>query len=143
MCAVTALLLALWSWNNPYLSSSLDLRLDLVPEASFCAVYSAAFERTYLDPGRILNVLVLLVTAYGLLTVLWRPIDRAVGWFFTPLGQTTLYVFIVQLILVLIVANIPVLSLGDVWINTAANIVILALVWIMVRKRVLFGVIPR
>jgi hypothetical protein len=49
----------------------------------------------------------------------------------------------VQLILVLIVANIPVLSLGDVWINTAANIVILALVWIMVRKRVLFGVIPR
>lgn len=143
VCAVTALLLALWSWNNPYLSSSLDLRLDLVPEASFGAVYSAAFERTYLDPGRILNVLVLLVTAYGLLTVLWRPIDRAVGWFFTPLGQTTLYVFIVQLILVLIVANIPVLSLGDVWINTAANIVILALVWIMVRKRVLFGVIPR
>lgn len=143
VCAVSAVLLALWSWNNPYLSSPLDVRLDLVSENLFSGVYAAGFERTYLDLGRILNVFVLLVTAYAFLTVLWRPVNRAVGWFFTPLGQTTLYVFIVQLLLVLIVANIPFLALGDVWINTAANVLILALVWVMVRYRVLFGVIPR
>lgn len=142
-CVIAAVALALFSWNNPYLSSPLDVRLGLVPPNDLSAVYSVWFERTYLDVGRVVNVLVLTVTAYALLTILWRPIDRAVGWFFIPLGRTTLYVFIMQLLFVLIIANLPFLQGADPWVNTVAYVVVLSLMWLMVRYRFLFGVIPR
>ncbi len=142
-CIVAAVAFAVFSWNNPYLSSPLDVRIGLIPADDFSAAYSTWFERTYLDIGRIVNAVVLLVTAYALLTVLWKPIDRLVGWFFIPLGRTTLYVFIMQLVFVLVVANLPFLARGDLLVNTIAYVVILGLMWLLVRYRVLFGVIPR
>jgi hypothetical protein len=138
-----AVVLAIFSWNNPYLSSAYDVRLGLVPSNDFTAVYAAAFERTTLDPGRLLNVVVVTIAAYALLSVLWRPISRLCGWFFLPLGQATLYVFVMHVFFVLIIANIPLLREGDVWINTLAYVVVLALLWVMVKTRFLFKVVPR
>lgn len=135
--------LAVFSWNNPYLSSTYDLRLGLVPANTFSDVYSFAFERTTLDFGRVLNVLLVVVTAYAALTVLWRPIHRLLGWFFIPLGQATLYVFVMHVLFVLVVANVPVLREGITVINSIAYLVVLALLWIMVRTRFLFSVVPR
>lgn len=143
VCVVATVALAIFSWNNPYLSSPLDARLGFVPQNTFSGVYSDWFERTYLDPGRVLNVLLVTITIYALFSVLWKPIDRAVGWFFIPLGQTTLYVFIMQLAFVLIVANLPFLRDGNLLVNTLAYVVILGLMWVMVKKRFLFRIIPR
>lgn len=143
LCVIATATLTIMSWNNPYLSSSLDVRLGLLPQNAFSAIYADWFERTYLDPGRVLNVLLLTVTVYALFTVLWKPLDRAVGWFFIPLGQTTLYVFIMQLVFVLIVANIPFLHRGDLLVNSLAYVVILGLMWVMVKKRFLFAIVPR
>ena len=90
-----------------------------------------------------LNALLVTITIYALFSVLWKPINRAVGWFFIPLGQTTLYVFIMQLVFVLIVANIPFLHEGNLLVNTIAYVVMLGLMWVMVKKRFLFRIIPR
>ena len=140
---VATVALALFSWNNPYLSSAYDLRLGLVPSNTFASIYSTGFERTSLDPGRLLNVFLVTITAYAVLTVFWRPLNRLFGWFFVPLGQATLYVFVMHVFFVLIVANVPVLREGSILINTLAYLVILGLLWIMVKKQFLFGIVPR
>ncbi|WKK73195.1 OpgC domain-containing protein [Rathayibacter oskolensis] len=143
VAVVATVLLAVFSWNNPYLSSPLDVRLGLVPANTFSDVYSAAFERTSLDPGRVVNVLLVVVTAYAALSVLWRPAHRLLGWFFVPLGQATLYVFVMHVLFVLIVANVPLLREGSTVINSLAYLVVLGLLWVMVRTRFLFRIVPR
>lgn len=135
--------LALFSLNNPYLSSLVDVRVELLPDNVFRTAYAAFFERTYLEIGRLINVVLVVVALYALFSAYWRPIDRAVGWFFIPLGQATLYVFIMHVFFALAASNIPALAAGDVWLDTAAYIVILGLLWIMVKKKFLFGLVPR
>lgn len=105
-------------------------------------MYDSFFARTFLGPGRLVNVFVLVVAAYALLTAYWKPVQRAVGWFLIPLGRATLYVFIVHVVLIAVIANIPALQEGRVLVNTAAYVVVLALLWVMVRTRFLFRIIP-
>ncbi|MCS5497103.1 OpgC domain-containing protein [Cnuibacter physcomitrellae] len=140
---IAATLFMLFSWNNPYTVSPLDARLALMPDNVFRTLYEQGFLRTYLAPGRLLNVLVLVVALYALLSAYWRPVNAVVGWFFIPLGQATLYVFVMHVFFALIAANVPVLASGGVWIDTLANAVILALLWVMVRTRFLFRIVPR
>lgn len=142
VCTVMSVAFTFLSWCNPYLANSFDLRLAIIPDTAYRAMYDAFFDRTYLDPGRLLNVLVLVVTAYAFLTAYWKPVARALGWFFIPLGQATLYVFVLHLVLIAVVTNIPVLRQGDILINTAAYAVVLGLLWVMVKRRFLFGIIP-
>ncbi len=141
-CTVVAVAFTFLSWCNPYLANGFDLRLAVIPDTAYRAMYDAFFGRTYLDPGRLLNVLVLVVAAYAFLTAYWKPVERALGWFLIPLGQATLYVFILHVVLIAVIANIPLLRQGDILINTAAYAVVLGLLWLLVKKRVLFGIIP-
>lgn len=141
-CTVLAVAFTFLSWCNPYLANGYDLRLAVIPDTAYRAMYDTFFGRTYLDPGRLLNVLVLVVTAYALLSAYWKPLERALGWFLIPLGQATLYVFILHVVLIAVIANIPLLRQGDILINTAAYAVVLGVLWLMVKKRVLFGIIP-
>lgn len=83
-----------------------------------------------------------MVTAYAVLTAYWKPVEKAIGWLLIPLGQATLYVFIIHVLLIAVVANIPLLQEGHIWLNTAAYAAIIALLWVMIRKRFLFGIIP-
>ncbi|MGO4189126.1 OpgC domain-containing protein [Pseudarthrobacter sp. TAF60_1] len=139
---VLTFVFAFLSWCNPYLANGFDLRLAIIPDAAYRVMYDTFFARTYLDPGRLLNVVVLVVAAYAFLTAYWKPVERALGWFLIPLGQATLYVFILHVVLIAVITNIPVLRQGDIMINTAAYAAILGLLWLMVKKRVLFGIIP-
>ncbi|MFE4544719.1 OpgC domain-containing protein [Arthrobacter sp. NPDC056727] len=134
--------LAFLAWGNPYLANSFDVRVAILPDTAYRALYDAYFGRTYLGVGRLLNVLVLVVAAYALLTAYWKPVHRALGWFLIPLGRATLYVFIIHVALIAVIANIPALQEGRVLFNTAAYAVILALLWVMVRTRFLFRIIP-
>ena len=141
-CTAAAFALAFLSWGNPYLANSYDVRLALMPDASYRAMYDALFGRTYLAPGRLLNVLVLVVAAYAFLSAYWKPVQRALGWFLIPLGRATLYVFIMHVLLIAVVANIPVLQQQSIFLNTAAYAVVLGLLWVMVRTRFLVRIIP-
>ncbi|MDP9408513.1 MAG: OpgC domain-containing protein [Actinomycetota bacterium] len=132
-----------FSWNNPFLSNAYDARLALIPDATFNAVYRGWFERTFVEPGRLVSVVLVLVALFALLTAFWKPLAAAAGWFLIPLGQATLYVFIMHVFLALALANIPALDETDVVQGTVAHTVVLALLWVMVKRRFLFWLVPR
>ena len=115
----------------------------LLPAQSYDWLYQNAYVRIFLQPGRLLDLAVLVVVAYALLTTCWKPIDTAVGWFWTPLGENSLYVFIVHVFFVIAVASIPGLDRASFWQGTLIHTVVIAIIWVMVRRRFLFSVIPR
>ena len=128
--------------SSSFVSNGYDVRLDLLPPATFDALYGQWFTRATLDLGRLLDVLLLLATAYALLTAYWQPLDRAVGWLLVPLGRASLYVFVLHVFAALVVANVPALARDSVALGTLAHGIVLAVLWTMVRHRVLFRVIP-
>lgn len=141
-CTALAFAFAFVSWGNPYLANGYDVRLAIIPDTAYRAMYDLFFGRTYLAPGRLLNVLVLVVAAYAFLTAYWKPVQRALGWFLVPLGRATLYVFIMHVVLIAVIANIPALQQEKILINTLAYAVVLGILWAMVRARFLFKIIP-
>jgi hypothetical protein len=128
--------------SSSFLSNGYDVRLDLLPAATFDAVYADWFTRATLDLGRLLDVWLLLATAYALLTAFWRPLDRLLGWFLVPMGRASLYVFVLHVPAALVIANVPGLDGTSVALGTLAHGIVLGVLWIMVRTQVLFRIIP-
>lgn len=85
----------------------------------------------------------MITCSYAVLTVAWKPINAVMGWLWIPLGQASLYVFIVHVFFVLAVANIPGLDRQSFWQGTLIHTAVIAVIYLMVRKRFLFSVIPR
>lgn len=106
-------------------------------------LYLNAYTRIFLQPGRLLDLVLMVIVAFAFLTTCWKPVNAVVGWFWTPLGAASLYVFIVHVFFVLAIANIPGLDRGSFWQGTVIHTVEILLIWLMVKKRFLFSVIPR
>ena len=103
------------------------------------------FSKATLDAARLLSMLAFAAAAYLLLRRFTVGITRIAGPVLLPLGRSSFYVFIVHVFLCLAVASIPALAgdgLGPAG-NTAAQMATLALLVVMVRRRVLFRWIPR
>jgi hypothetical protein len=132
-----------FTWNNPYQANAYDPRLGLIDDDDFRSIYQSYFTRTYLGIGRLLNVFAAVITLYALLTAFWKPIDAAMGRFLIPLGQASLYVFIMHVYFAVLIANIPALQKGSILLNTAAYTLVLAALWVMVRRRFMFRWVPR
>ena len=82
------------------------------------------------------------MSLYALLTAFWQPLSRALGWFLVPLGQATLYVFVLQVYVALLVGNLPGVQ-DSLLLGTLVHTAVLALLWLAVRRRFLFRVVPR
>jgi hypothetical protein len=113
------------------------------PEDVYAWLYAEGYRRVDLRPGRLVDLALMIVVTYAVLTTCWRPIDKVIGWFWIPLGQASLYVFIVHVFFAVAVGNIPGLDRADWWQGAAVHTVVLVAIWWMVRRRVLFSVIPR
>jgi hypothetical protein len=113
------------------------------PDTAYGWLYENAYTRIFLQPGRLLDLVLMIVVAFAFLTTCWKPVNAVVGWFWTPLGAASLYVFIVHVLFVLAIANIPGLDRGSLWQGTVIHTVEILLIWLMVKKQVLFSVIPR
>jgi hypothetical protein len=113
------------------------------PDTTYGWLYENAYTRIFLQPGRLLDLVLVIVVAFAFLTTCWKPVNAVVGWFWTPLGAASLYVFIVHVLFVLAIANIPDLDRGSLWQGTVIHTVEILLIWLMVKKQVLFSVIPR
>ena len=142
LCIALSLVLAFFSLNHPLDKLPDWATLDVLPPSTFEAWYQRFFLKYSLGPGRLLNNFVLLVSVYALLTVAWRPIHRALGWLFIPLGQESMYVFFVHIYLILLITNTALPQLGNVWVNTAIHLGMLLACWLMVKKKFLFRWIP-
>ncbi|MBZ5732915.1 OpgC domain-containing protein [Nocardioides sp. TRM66260-LWL] len=110
---------------------------------TYAYLYQHAYTRVFLQPGRLVDLALMLVVAYAVLTTCWRPIDRLVGWFWTPMGENSLYVFIVHVFFVIAVGSLTFLDGRSFWVGTAIHTVVVLAIWAMVKRRVLFRVIPR
>lgn len=113
------------------------------PEGSYDWLYANAYNRVFLQPGRLVDCVLMIIVAYAVLTRCWKPVNAVVGWLYTPLGAASLYVFVVHVFFVVAVANIPGLDRMNPWTGTLIHTVIMMLIWLMVKKRFLFSVIPR
>lgn len=127
-----------WLWAGQRFGFATGL-----PAGAYSWLYDHWYVRVFLQPGRLLDLVLVIVTSYAILTAFWKPINRAIGWLWIPLGQASLYVFIVHVFLTLAVANIPGLDRTSLVQGTVLHTVILALTYLMVRQKFLFSVIPR
>jgi hypothetical protein len=142
-CFLVFGLLMFYTLNNPWTIVPYDMRLTIIPEDSFNQIYALFFSRLRLGIGRTLNVIVVFVVGCTLLTRYWAVANRFIGWLLLPIGQATLYVFVIHLFFVMLMANIPLFQQGSIEVNTLGVTLVLLTIWLMVRKRFLFRIIPR
>lgn len=133
----------LFTLNHPMEDFVSWSKLSFIPPETFDYLYNNDFQKYKLGPGRVINLAVLLLTMYVILTRYWQPINRWFGWFLIPLGQASLYVFIIHVFLLLLVSNTPLPEYHDFWVNSAIHMVVLATIWVMVKTEFLFRWIPR
>lgn len=129
--------------NHPMAEFANWSKLSFIPPETFDYLYTHYFQKYKLGPGRLINMVVLLLSIYVLLTRFWLPINRVFGWFLIPLGQASLYVFVVHVFVLLLISNTPLPGLHNFWVNSLIHIGVLSTIWIMVKTEFLFRWIPR
>ena len=147
LCLVLFCAFLFYAQNTPNPLIPSYARLSLIPPDVYGDLYGKYFLKNTLGILRLLNYAVALVAGLTVLTKLWRPIERAFGWFFIPLGQASLYVFVVHVYILALTSNLMPMRLttdhGDLWLNTLVHTAVLATLWTMVRYKVLYRWIPR
>jgi hypothetical protein len=111
--------------SNPWAEGPGFLHWNVVSPERFTDLYFTYFPLTELGIGRILNLAVGLPVGYALLTWCWR-IARPLGALFVTLGQQSLAAFVMQVYVVLLVEQLPLFQANDFWINTLAQVGLLA-----------------
>jgi hypothetical protein len=111
-------------------------------------VLSESFFKVYLRPWRIIAFVSLAIFAYTLATYLWRPIERTLGWLLLPLGQAALYSYIVHFFIILAFYNLaPSLLIQEEpgvpnLLDTLLQLLLVAVLWFLVKRKVLFNIVP-
>lgn len=70
-----------------------------------------------------------------------RQIMKTIGKVLVPFGQNSLYVYILQSLFLFIIPYF--LLPGNFWLNSAIELIVVAIIFICVQNRVLFKIIPR
>lgn len=122
--------------TNPFMPRA--LLMEVIPPADFNWFYYHFAAKNSLGPCRVLNDFSLMLLVYLILTFCWQPIARAVGWFLIPLGQHSLYTFIVHVFVVLMVSQFVHFDLWhQAWLrNTALHLTALGVLWWMAKKEI-------
>ena len=132
-----------FTYNNPLKEIPAYLRLDYIEPDVFRRIYHNFFDKNTLGIGRLVNDFALLVVSYAMLSYLWKPLNTLFGWFFIPIGQASLYVFILHVYACVVIDNFTIFAGDDIYINSLGHTVVFVFMWLMVRYKVLFNVIPR
>lgn len=144
LLVLIALVMAFIAQNhtNPFMPPAL-LMHTISPE-NFNAFYHTWAAKNGLGPMRVLNDISLMVAVYLVLTFCWKPIFRLTGWFLIPLGQHSLYTFILHVYVVLLVSQVVTFDLWrHAWIeNTLVHAAALVALWLMAKYNVAARWIP-
>lgn len=113
----------------------------------FASMVYGAFDKSSLAIGRLIAFAIVFQFTYLAVTLFWKPLQAIVGSFLLPLGQNALYAYTMHVVVVGIFLSGQLRLVGynsDVaTINTLFQLGALALVWILIRHRFLFAVVPR
>ncbi|MCF7969789.1 MAG: OpgC domain-containing protein [Methylococcaceae bacterium] len=121
-----------WPWQT----------LSLIDPVYLQEIYRIWFQKNNLGLGRIINNIALFIVLYYALSHYWLPINKALGWLLIPLGQASLYVFILHVYFIILVSNTPLPGYHNFFINTGIHLATILIIWAMVKYRVLFKLIP-
>lgn len=122
-----------WPWDTVFYHD----------KEGYYAVYNTWFSKDRLGFGRIVNNAALYIFLFAFISRYWHSCYKLFGWLLIPIGQASLYVFIWHVYFVLFFSNTPLPGLNNLWINTGIHIGSVLLIWLMVRKRFLFAIVPR
>lgn len=102
------------------------------------------FFKVALRPWRLVAFAAVGIVLYTVTTYFWVPIRRALGWLLLPLGQHALYAYIVHFFLILLIYNlIPLFQpQASELLSTTLQLILVMVLWLMVKKRFLFRIIP-
>ena len=122
--------------TNPFMPPA--LLMHVIAPADFNWFYHHLAAKNGLGPCRVLNDFCLMLLVYLVLTFCWQPLERLFGWFLIPLGQHSLYTFIVHVFVVLAVSQFMHFDLWQqAWLrNTAIHLGALGLLWWMAKKEI-------
>ncbi|MBS0968579.1 MULTISPECIES: OpgC domain-containing protein [Yersiniaceae] len=122
--------------TNPFMPRA--LMMDVIPPADFNWFYRTLAAKNGLGPMRVLDDFCLIITVYLVLSRFWTPINRLVGWFLIPLGQHSLYTFIIHVYFVLIASQFVHFDLWhQAWVtNTVVHVAVLMALWLMAKYEV-------
>jgi hypothetical protein len=121
-----------------------DLQLGTWPEkVQDRALWLRLTDRSINGPIRLVTLLGLFSLMFVAVDRFWVPLDKMLGKLLIPLGQNSLYVYIIHVPLTLIWFMIPGLIQGSTWLVSLAQAIAIGLCWVLVKKEVLFKIIPR
>jgi len=132
-----------FTYNNPLDKIPDYLRLHYIDPDTFRSIYNNYFPKNTLGIGRLMNDFAMLIVSYALLSYLWQPINKAFGWFFIPIGQASLYVFILHVYACIVISNIAWFGGENILVNTLGHTAVFVFMWLMVTNKVAFNWIPR
>jgi hypothetical protein len=98
------------------------------------------FDRNRMGPARLVCALILVGSLYALVRRFAAQLVPTIGKLLVPLGQASLYVYIVQAMLTFVLVD---RTQADPLVAVAITGAMIATVTVMVRRRWLFGLIPR
>lgn len=99
------------------------------------------FDKIQLGPGRLVLFSVIMCFSYLVIKHFEKWFVAWMGWFFLPLGQNSLYVYIVHSVIVfpLFAHSIK----NNIWLATLEGVVVVLVVWWLTVNKVFFKYIPR
>lgn len=110
---------------------------------------SERFLKVPLRPWRIAAFIAVAIFAYTVATYAWQPLKRATGWLLLPFGQRALYSYIIHFFLILVAYNVAprvfpaeIRQRAPELVDTSIQVIAVAILWLMVRYRVLFRIVP-
>jgi hypothetical protein len=99
--------------------------------------------RPLVEPVRLVNVFVILAAMYVVLSRV-RVLERPTRFLFEGFGRNSLYVFVLHAFVLVAVATALGVESNHAWpVNLAAQVAAIVLFWNLVRRRVLFRIVPR
>ena len=113
------------------------------PDDLYARLYDDYYVRVFLQAGRLVDLALVVVVMFAVLTAFWRPVNAAAGRLLVPLGQASLYVFVMHVFFVIAVDNIPGLDRTSPWQGMLVHVAEIAVAWVMVKRQFLFSVVPR
>jgi hypothetical protein len=121
-----------------------DLQLGMWPQkVQDRALWLRLTDRSINGPIRLVTLLGLFSLMFMAVDRFWIPLSKTLGNLLIPLGQNSLYVYIIHVPLTLIWFMIPGLIQGSTWLVSLAQAIAIGLCWVLVKKEVLFKIIPR
>jgi len=116
---------------------------ELFPSADFSWLSKDLHEKGSLPLVRMLAIFICFQVFFLLANWLWKPIDIALGWLLVPLGEAGLYVFSMHLVVIVLFYNIPGVRELPYFFYGFALVSAVLLLWVMVKTKFLFNIIPR